>query len=51
MVSILQYYHFKHSIYSNLSPKHTMIGKGEKCDNFFIVDYSRSNRYRDSQNL
>jgi serine/threonine protein kinase len=48
LISILQYYHFKHFTYNNLCPKHVMIGKGEKCDKIFIIDFSRAHKFRDS---
>lgn len=49
MVSILQYYHFKNYIYSNINPRHIMLGKGENFGKLYIIDLSKSNRYRDTQ--
>ena len=49
LVSILQYYHFKNYVYNNLNPKHIMLGRGENYGKLYIIDYSKSNRYRDSQ--
>jgi hypothetical protein len=48
LLTILQYIHFKHFVYSNICPKHILIGKGENYGKFYLVDYSKTNRFRDA---
>ena len=50
-ISILQYYHFKNFLHCGLRPEHFMIGSGSKFTKTYLVDYSASIRYRDSQTL
>lgn len=48
VLSMLQYFHFKHFCYNNLNAKHVMIGKGENYGNFYFIDFSKTSRYMDS---
>ncbi len=48
ILTILQYFHFKNVVYNNLCPKHTLIGKGENYGKFYLIDYSKMNRYKDN---
>ena len=47
LVSILQYYHFKSYVYNNLCLKHILLGKGQNYGKIYIVDYSKSSKYKD----
>lgn len=49
LTSILQYYHFKNYVYNNTNPRHVMLGRGEKYSKLYIIDLSKSLRYRDAQ--
>jgi casein kinase I homolog HRR25 len=49
LVAIFQYFHFKYYVYSNLHPRHVLLGKGEKYAQLFLVDYSRATRFKDAQ--
>lgn len=49
LLSILQYYHFKNYVYNNISPRHIMMGQGSNYGKFYLVDLSKSNRYKESQ--
>ncbi len=51
LISIFQYYHFKNFVFNNLSPRHLMMGKGERYGKIFIVDYSKSSKFKDLQTL
>lgn len=50
-ISILQYYHFKNFLHCQLRPEHFMIGSGSKCMKIYLIDFSSSIRYRESQTL
>lgn len=49
LVTIFQYFHFKYFTYNNLHPRHVLLGKGEKFNQFFLIDFSRACRYKDAQ--
>ena len=49
LVTILQYFHFKYFTHNNLHPRHVLLGKGDKTNQFYLVDYSRASRYKDAQ--
>jgi hypothetical protein len=51
VLSMLQYFHFKHFCYNNLNPKHVMLGRGDNYGKFYLIDYSKTNRFMDPQTM
>ena len=51
LVNILQYFHFKNLVHSDLSPARFLFGRGKKNNKMFMCNFSKTKRYRDNKTL
>jgi casein kinase 1 len=51
MVSRVEYFHQMHFLHRDIKPDNFLIGRGNRANQIFIIDYGLAKRYRDPKTL
>jgi casein kinase 1 len=51
MTSRLEYFHHMHFLHRDIKPDNFLVGRGNRSDQIFIIDFGLAKRYRDPKTL